>query len=104
MKLQTFCLRFQTKEHLLRVNKSEITDKNAFNGDLFEIEDNHEASKNEKTWFQAFLQVCNSCFNRQTVKYLYLRFSSNVWVLQLLIHFLWILDASSKLTQFQTKF
>ena len=44
-------LRFQTEERVLRVNKSEITGENAFNGDLFEIEDNHESSKDEKTWF-----------------------------------------------------
>ena len=35
-------LRFQTEERILRVNKSEITGENAFNGDLLEIEDNHE--------------------------------------------------------------
>ena len=51
MKLQAFCLRFQTEEHILRVNKSDMTDENAFHADLSEIEDNHEASKDEKTWF-----------------------------------------------------
>ena len=44
-------LRFQTEERILRVNKSEITGENTFNGDLLEIEDNHEWSKEEKTWF-----------------------------------------------------
>ena len=51
MKLLTFFLRFQTKELVLRPNKSEITGQNAFNGNPFEIEDNHESSKDEKTWF-----------------------------------------------------
>ena len=34
-----------------RVNKSKITGENAFNRDLFEIEDNHESSKDEKALF-----------------------------------------------------
>ena len=51
VKLPAFFLRFQSKEHVLRVNKSEITGENAFNGNLFEIEDNHESSKDEKNWF-----------------------------------------------------
>ena len=51
VKLSALFLRFQTKEHILRVHKSEITGENAFNGDLLEIEDNHEQSKVEKTWF-----------------------------------------------------
>ena len=42
-------LRFQTEEQVLRVNKSEITGENAFNGDLFETENNHESSKDAKT-------------------------------------------------------
>ena len=48
MKLLAFCLRFKIKEPLLRVNKSEITVQNTFHGDPFEIEDNHESSKNEE--------------------------------------------------------
>ena len=51
MKLPAFFLSFQTEERVLRVNKSEIAGENAFNGDLFETEDNHESSKDEKTWF-----------------------------------------------------
>ena len=51
VKLPAFYLRVQTKEHVLRVNKSAVTDENAFHGDLFEIEDNHESSRDEKTWF-----------------------------------------------------
>ena len=54
VKIPKFFLSFQTEERVLRVNKSEITGQNAFNGDLFEIEDNHESSKDEKTWFQVF--------------------------------------------------
>ena len=58
MNLLAFFLRFQTKERVLRVNKSNITGENAFDGDLFAIEDNHESSKDEKTWFYVFLQIC----------------------------------------------
>ena len=55
VKLPKFYLRFQTEERILRVKKSEITDENAFHPDFFEVEGNHEASKDEKTWFQVFL-------------------------------------------------
>ena len=44
-------LRFQTKEHVLSVNKSQITGQNAFNGKNFDAKENHELSKNEKTYF-----------------------------------------------------
>ena len=43
-------MRFQTKDGILRLNKSEITGENALNGDLFKTEDNHEQSKEENTW------------------------------------------------------
>ena len=42
--------------------------------------------------------------NPLTAKYVYLSFSSIVWFLQFLSHFLWVLEARSKLTQFHTKF
>ena len=51
VKLPAFFLEFPTEEHVLRVNKSQITGENTFNGDLFEIEDNHESSKHKKIWF-----------------------------------------------------
>ena len=51
VKLLTFSWRFQTEERALWVNKSEINCQNAFHGVLFEIEDNHESTKDEKTWF-----------------------------------------------------
>ena len=51
VKLLAFCLRFQSEECVLRVNKSEITGENAFNGDLLQIKDNHESIKEEKSWF-----------------------------------------------------
>ena len=51
VKLPTVFLRFQTEERLLKVDESEITGENAFNRDLLQIEDNHESSKDEKTWF-----------------------------------------------------
>ena len=43
--------RFPTKERVLKINKTEITRENAFNGDLIDIEDNHEYSKDQKSWF-----------------------------------------------------
>ena len=62
-KLPAFFLRFQTKERILRVNKSKITCENTFNGDHFEIEGNHGSSKDEKLLFWVFLQTCDQCFN-----------------------------------------
>ena len=50
VKLLELFLRFQTKEHVLRVNKSEITGENTFNGYHFEIEGNHESSKDKKNF------------------------------------------------------
>ena len=41
-------MRFQTNEHVLRVNKSEITGENAFNDDRFQIEQNRKSSKDKK--------------------------------------------------------
>ena len=79
VKLPEFSLSFQTFKNVLRVNKSEITSENAFNGDLFNTEDNHESSKDRKTLFQVFLQICYPCFNPQTVKYVYLELSSYVF-------------------------
>ena len=55
--------RFQIKERVLKVNKSEITGKNTFNGDHFDIEGNHESSKDEESLFWVFLQICDLCFN-----------------------------------------
>ena len=54
--------KFQSEEHVLRVNKSKITGENTFNGDHFEIQGNHESSKDEKTLFCVFLQICDRCF------------------------------------------
>ena len=56
-------MRFQTEEHVLRVNKSKITDENTFNGDHFEIEGKHGLSKDEKTLSWVFLMICGQCFN-----------------------------------------
>ena len=49
MKVLAFCLRFQVKKCVLRVNKSNITDENAINGNVIENEDNYESSKDKKT-------------------------------------------------------
>ena len=61
--ITSFFFIFQTEEWVLRVNKSEITGENTFNGDHFEIEGNHESIKDEKTLFWVFLQICDQCFN-----------------------------------------
>ena len=63
LKLLAFFLRFQPEERVLRVNKSKITGENSFNCDHFEIEGSHGSSKNEKTFFRVFLQICDQCFN-----------------------------------------
>ena len=69
-------LTFHTEKFILKVNKGEITRENAFNGGLFETEYDHESSKDEKTWFQVFLQICYPCSNPWAAKYIYLQFSS----------------------------
>ena len=79
VKLQAFFLRFQSKQRVLTVNKSKITGENTFNVDHFEIETNHGSSKDEKTFFWVFLQICDQCVNPQTPKLVYLRFWSIVW-------------------------
>ena len=71
-------MRSQTEERILSVNKSEITGQNAFHGDLFEIKENHESSKNEKIRFEVLLQIFCLWFNPETTKYVYLRFSNIV--------------------------
>ena len=63
VKLPAFFFRFQTKERVLRVNKTKITGENTFNGDYFDIESNHESSEDEITLFWVFLQSCDPCFN-----------------------------------------
>ena len=63
MKLLAFFLRFQTEEHVVRVNKSEITGRNTLNGDHFEIKGNHELNRDQETLFLVFLQICDQCFN-----------------------------------------
>ena len=77
-----FFFSFETKELVLRLNKNEVTSENAFNGNLFEIEDDHEQTKDEKIWFYVLLKICYQCFNRYTAKYLYLKIASIVLFLQ----------------------
>ena len=62
VKLPAFFQKCQSEERVLRVNKSKITGENTFNGDHFEIQGNHESSKDEKTLFCVFLQICDRCF------------------------------------------
>ena len=50
-------MRFQTEEHVLRVNKSQITDENSFNGNLLETEDKHEYRKGKKFDFMYFADL-----------------------------------------------
>ena len=53
-------MRFQTEELLLRVNKSEITRENTFNGDHFEIEAYHDSVNSEETLFLVFCRFVTS--------------------------------------------
>ena len=53
-RLLAFYQRFQTEEPTLRVNGAKITIENAFNGDLFRDQANHEYIKNKKTFFWVF--------------------------------------------------
>ena len=104
LKLPACFENFKTEEGVLRVNKSKITRENTFNGGHFDIECNHGSSSYEKTFFWLFLQIWDQCFNPWTAKYVYIRFSSIVWILQFLSHFLWVLKARRKLILFYTKF
>ena len=52
VKLPSFFSRFQTKEHVLTINKSEITSENGSIGDVSQIEDNHWSYKDEKLGFR----------------------------------------------------
>ena len=63
MEITAFFLRFQTKQRVLRVNKSEITGENTFDGDHFEIEANHDSSQDKETLFLPFLQICDQSLN-----------------------------------------
>ena len=104
IEITSIFLRFQTEQCVLRVNKSKITGEKTFNVDHFEIEIKHGSSTDEKTLFWVFLLICDQSFNSYTAKYVYVRFSSIVWCLQFLCHFLWVLEARSKLILFYTKF
>ena len=46
-----FVLRFQTKERVLRVNKSEITSEKNFDGDVFGIKESYQPSIDKNNWF-----------------------------------------------------
>ena len=67
VKIPVFSFRLQTEKRVLKVNKSDITGGNAFNGDLAEIEGNHESSKKEKACFQVFQEICYPCFNKSDI-------------------------------------
>ena len=99
-----FLKKFQIEERVLRVNKSEISCENTFNGDHFETEAKHDSSNDEETLFLVFFKICDLCFNSLTSKYVCLRFWNIVWVFQFLSLFQWILEASSALTVFWTNF
>ena len=51
VKLPAFCLRFQTEECVLSINKSKFTFENTFNGDYFKIEEYHGSSTDKKNLF-----------------------------------------------------
>ena len=51
VKLPAFCLRFQTEECVLSINKSKFTSENTFNGDYFKIEEYHGSGTDKKNLF-----------------------------------------------------
>ena len=57
VEITAFYLIYETEEHVLRVNKSEITGENSFNGDHFEIETKYYWNKDEGPLFWVFLQI-----------------------------------------------
>ena len=63
MKLPAIFLRFQTKERFLRVNRSNITGEDTFNGDYVRTESNQGSSKDKKFLIWVFLQICDQRFN-----------------------------------------
>ena len=60
LKLTITFFRFQIEECVLRVNKSKITGENTFNGDPFQIGDNHGSSKDKKFSFGYFCRFVTS--------------------------------------------
>ena len=62
-KYRHFFLRFQTEEHILGVNKSKVIGENTFMVNDFDIEGNHDSSKDKETLILVFLQICDQCFN-----------------------------------------
>ena len=56
VKLSTISLRFQSKDHVLRIKKSKITGENTLNGDHFKIKSNYETTKDKKLYFGYFFQ------------------------------------------------
>ena len=57
VKLLAFWGIFQTKEHVLRVNKSKITGGNTLNGYHLDIKGDHKLSKDEINFLGLFLQI-----------------------------------------------
>ena len=103
-KLPTFFQRFQTKQQVLRVNKSKLLVKTISMEIILQVMGTMIQINNGKTLSWVFWQICDPWFNCQTAKYIYLRFSNIVWFLQFLRHLLLVLKGSSKLTAFCTKF
>ena len=68
-----FFFEISNKRVHLRVNKTDITSENDFNGDLFEINNDHEYSKDEKSWFEVFCRFATRALNhRPQNAYIYL--------------------------------
>ena len=80
MNLPAFFYRFQTEERLLRINKSEITAENTFNGDHFADKGNCDSNNDKK--------YCFSYFRRFVVRGLTLRLRNTfTYVFQALFDF-----------------
>ena len=82
------------------MNEAKIASKNAFTGNPFRSESNHENSNNKKALFWVFLQIFDLSFLPQVTTYIYLYFSSILWFLQFLHYQLLFFHSKSKIILF----
>ena len=63
VKTARFVFSFRSEEPVLKVNKSEITGEHAFKGDLLQIEDKYQLSKDEKLDLSNFFRFATRVLN-----------------------------------------
>ena len=73
--------------------------QNTLNWDDFEIEGNIESNNDKKVLSLVLLQTFSS--NLQTAKYKDTRFSGIIWFFDFLSHFLFLLEARTRLIKFK---